>query len=479
MKKIILSLLFFSTSLFFCSAQGQFGGKPQYDILVRQYPDTFGTIRIELYPTVAPLHCQNFDTLARQGFYDSLAFHRVVPNFVIQGGDPNSKTGPTSTWGQGAPWQQTVPAEFSPIPHEREIIGAARAANINSATSQFYINLANNSNLNGLYTAYGRVISGMNVVDSVEIVPRNANDLPLNKVDMFLQYVGTDSSAPAQAPSLTFPAENASNILRGTVFTWSAVTPVDFILYRIQFSKQSNFSSIAYQKDIRPNIASFAPGDSLEQGNVTYFWRVLTNNGGNLTASSSRSFSTGITVPILLSPVDQATNIFLNPYLDWDTVIGANEYHLIISKVPVLAIPAQNVVDTIVSNSIFLSHELEASRPYYWGVSSIDNGIEGDFAPIWKFTTGTLINGIQSFGNHDFQFFPNPAEESLRISFDEPLSSNSSLVVYDQLGRKLEQWEIKKGKTNTELDLTRIPTGIYIVFLKGANGASFKKFIKK
>ena len=235
MKRII-TLICLITLPIFSQAQGNFNGKPQYDVLVRQFPDTFGTFRMELYPLVAPLHCENFDTLAQQGFYDSLAFHRLVPNFVIQGGDPNSRSGPTSTWGFGAPWQQTVPAEFNAIPHQREVVGAARGTDINSATSQFYINLANNSNLNWNYTAYGRVISGMNVVDSVEDVPVNSNGLPNSKVDMFTTYVGEDTTAPAMAPNLLNPADGATNLFGNVSFSWSSVTPVDFILYRVQFS---------------------------------------------------------------------------------------------------------------------------------------------------------------------------------------------------------------------------------------------------
>ena len=161
-------------------------GKPQYIIRTEQNGVDFGSFTIELFPLIAPLHSAYFDSLVAISFFDSTAFHRVVPDFVIQGGDPNSKYLPRETWGEGDPSQATILAEFSGVSHLRGIIGAARDTDINSASSQFYVNVADNESLDGAYTAFGRVISGMEVVDLIVNVPRDANDNPLDKIEMFV-----------------------------------------------------------------------------------------------------------------------------------------------------------------------------------------------------------------------------------------------------------------------------------------------------
>ena len=91
MRRKLLTILCFVTLI---GANAQFNGKPLYDIMTVQNGDTLGTFRLELYPTIAPLHVKNFDSLAQLGFYDSTAFHRIIPGFVIQGGDPNSRNMP-------------------------------------------------------------------------------------------------------------------------------------------------------------------------------------------------------------------------------------------------------------------------------------------------------------------------------------------------------------------------------------------------
>ncbi|AFU57543.1 dolichyl-diphosphooligosaccharide--protein glycotransferase [Candidatus Nitrososphaera gargensis Ga9.2] len=132
---------------------------------------TQGPIEIEFFPKEAPKHVDNFIKLANEGFYDGTLFHRIVPGFVIQGGDPNTKGDDSdrSTWGQGGPGY-TVNAEFNDIPHTRGIVSMARAQDPNSAGSQFFIVLDDNENtraLDGKYTVFGKVISGMDVVDKI------------------------------------------------------------------------------------------------------------------------------------------------------------------------------------------------------------------------------------------------------------------------------------------------------------------------
>ena len=143
----------------------------------------FGNIVIQLYPDVAPGHVENFVKLAQDGFYDGTTFHRVIPDFMIQGGDPNSKDEDRSNDGQGGPGF-TINAEFSDVPHKRGILSMARAQNPNSAGSQFFIVVKDSNFLDGQYTVFGEVIEGMDVADKIVNVKRDGNDNPLEKVTM-------------------------------------------------------------------------------------------------------------------------------------------------------------------------------------------------------------------------------------------------------------------------------------------------------
>ncbi len=128
-----------------------------------------GKIVIEFFPDIAPLHVANFKKLAKAGFYDGTTFHRVIPEFVIQGGDPNSKDGdPYNDGTGGPPW--TVAAEFSETPHDKGILSMARSGgDINSAGSQFFICLSRErtKSLDNQYTVFGRVIEGLEVVEKI------------------------------------------------------------------------------------------------------------------------------------------------------------------------------------------------------------------------------------------------------------------------------------------------------------------------
>ena len=168
--------------------KGKTVDKPQYVIHVKQGTEVLGDIVLELYPDVAPLHCANFDSLVAAKFYDGCAFHRVIPGFMIQGGDPNSKNKPRETWGQGDPSQKTVKAEFSKIPHKRGILSTARRGdNVNSATSQFFIMVADYPSLDGQYTVFGEVKSGMEVADKIVNTKRDRKDNPEVKVEMTIE----------------------------------------------------------------------------------------------------------------------------------------------------------------------------------------------------------------------------------------------------------------------------------------------------
>jgi dolichyl-diphosphooligosaccharide--protein glycosyltransferase len=141
---------------------------------------TQGNIKVQFFPDQAPNHVKNFIDLSKKGFYDGTVFHRIVKGFVIQGGDPNTKNDSNrQTWGTGGPGY-TVNAEFNNISHDRGILSMARTADPNSAGSQFFIVLNNSKFLDHQYTAFGKVIEGMNVVDKIANVPTNSMDQPKN-----------------------------------------------------------------------------------------------------------------------------------------------------------------------------------------------------------------------------------------------------------------------------------------------------------
>ncbi len=130
-----------------------------------------GTVAIELLATVAPKHCARMKELARAGAYDNVVFHRVIDGFMAQTGDVENgnfeKGFNIRRAGTGGSDLPDLPAEFSKLPHDRGTLGAARSSNPNSANSQFFINFKDNHFLNGQYTVYGRVISGMEFVDKI------------------------------------------------------------------------------------------------------------------------------------------------------------------------------------------------------------------------------------------------------------------------------------------------------------------------
>jgi cyclophilin family peptidyl-prolyl cis-trans isomerase len=127
---------------------------------------TQGTITIKFFPDKAPNHVKNFLDLAEQGFYDGVRFHRVIKGFMIQGGDPNSKTANRGTWGTGGSGKN-VKAEFNDVSHRRGIVSMARAGHPDSASSQFFIVVKDSPFLDGQYSVFGEVISGMDVADKI------------------------------------------------------------------------------------------------------------------------------------------------------------------------------------------------------------------------------------------------------------------------------------------------------------------------
>jgi peptidyl-prolyl cis-trans isomerase B (cyclophilin B) len=150
----------------------------------------FGEIEIEFLKDKAPGHVDNFLTLARKGFYDSTTFHRVIPGFMIQGGDPNTRDAgaPRGRHGTGGPGY-TIKAEFNDTAHSRGIVSMARAQDPDSAGSQFFICVAEARFLDRQYSAFGRVVRGMEVADKIVNAPRDRNDNPNERIEMKLRVL--------------------------------------------------------------------------------------------------------------------------------------------------------------------------------------------------------------------------------------------------------------------------------------------------
>ncbi len=148
----------------------------------------FGNIELRFFPEVAPNHVKNFIDLAKKGFYDGTTFHRVIPGFMIQGGDPNSKNPDKSKHGMGGPGY-TIKAEFNDRPHKRGTLSMARAAHPDSAGSQFFICVADSFFLDKQYTVFGEVVSGMDVVDKIVSQPRDSRDNPEERIEMKIRIL--------------------------------------------------------------------------------------------------------------------------------------------------------------------------------------------------------------------------------------------------------------------------------------------------
>ena len=148
----------------------------------------FGKIEVQFFEDRAPGHVKNFKDLAKKGFYDGTIFHRVIPGFMIQGGDPNTKNDDRSNHGMGGPGY-SIKAEFNDTPHKRGILSMARSQDPNSAGSQFYIVVKDSAFLDGKYTAFGKVLSGMTVADQIVNAPKDRRDNPNERIEMKVKVI--------------------------------------------------------------------------------------------------------------------------------------------------------------------------------------------------------------------------------------------------------------------------------------------------
>ena len=150
-----------------------------------------GEIEIEFLHEKAPGHVKNFLDLARKGFYDGTTFHRVIPGFMIQGGDPNTRDVNASRdrHGTGGPGHN-VKVEFNDTAHKRGVVSMARSSDPDSAGSQFFICVADSSFLDRQYSAFGRVTRGLEVADKIVSASRDPRDNPKERIDMKVRVVG-------------------------------------------------------------------------------------------------------------------------------------------------------------------------------------------------------------------------------------------------------------------------------------------------
>lgn len=147
-----------------------------------------GSIELKFFPDVAPKHVENFIKLAKEGFYDGTIFHRVIPDFMVQGGDPLTKDENRSAHGTGGPGY-TIKSEFSDKPHKRGTLSMARSSHPDSGGSQFFICVKDSSWLDHQYTVFGEAVSGMDVVDKIVSQPKDGRDNPIERIEVKVRIV--------------------------------------------------------------------------------------------------------------------------------------------------------------------------------------------------------------------------------------------------------------------------------------------------
>lgn len=462
-------LIFFATAFSAFFAQAQFTGKPIYNIRVERADTLLGNIEVELFPNIAPLHAANWDSIVTAGGYDSSAFHRVVPGFVIQGGDPNSISGPTNTWGQGDPNQANVDAEFSEVPHARGILSAARSNDINSASSQFFLCHQDAFTLDNNYTVYGNTISGMNIVDIIVNVPTaSGTERPEEKVYMIVTKIGSNDSIP-DSPSLIAPTDAVTGTTSNTTFSWSSVSQAH--LYLFEIATDVNFSNIIFSKETKNTSAKYI---ELADGYTTHYWRVRANNGGNYSTSGDvRTFESGIGTTTLLLPED-GSDTGSKPYLDWSDVDQISEYHLLVSTSSSFGNPNSTIMDTVVGVSFFkFSDDLLLNFTHYWKVTALDSdGNMGDYTYRNSFRA-TELTGVNNEIDQMLNIYPNPFKSLLTIVSE----IEGDMLIIDLQGKLLAKHPIYIGDNN--INLSSLKNGLYYYSIENSKGNSKKGKMSK
>lgn len=475
----LFSTLAIAASLLLVAAEAicqPFTGKPTYKIEAKRAGVPIGDIHIELFPLIAPLHVANFDNLVDVQFYDSTAFHRVIPGFMIQGGDPNSRSGPVSTWGTGQPGQPTVNAEFSNVSHVRGILSAARSNNINSATSQFFICVAAATHLDNNYSAYGRVTSGMAVVDDIVNSPRNSSDRPLQKIEMFITRTGSNDSVPA-APNLIAPANGFAGAQPSQGLTWAPVT--DAALYHLQVSTDPAFGSMLFDEEIKQTATSFELSGLQPQ--TQYHWRMRTNNGGHLSAwSAAQSFLTGLEAPTLLSPPNLHNSAGTSTELTWQPITGADSYRVLVATAPLFT-PSSIVVDSGgIANPSLLLNDLVINQTYFWKVLGQQNGADGFFSQHWRFKV--IVVGVHddNAAIQAVKISPNPAADKAILHFSLTNPGDVTVKLLDLNGRLIKTENYNRhetGENNLPVNISSLVPGVYMIQISGNDFTITRKLV--
>lgn len=463
MRKILLFSTLFFYSMIGIAQIGAYNGKPHYLIDTYRAGTKIGTIEVEMYPSIAPKHVRNFDSLVAAHFFDTTAFHRVVPGFVIQGGDPNSRHGPKSTWGIGNANQTDIPAEFNPISHQRGVLSAARDNNINSANSQFFICVAAATSLDNNYTAYGRVVAGLSFVDNIVSSARDANDNPLQKIEMFVTRGMVDSIRIDSVPEIIQPLNNLAGISSNFLFKWKAVPGA--LIYNLEFASDSLFQNIVLRKSTA--VLSMSVSE-LTVGKVKYYWRMFANNGGfKSPASATRVIYTGLNAPQLLLPTNASIGKSTQTHFEWRKVEQANAYRIQVSTTPAfttsaIKLDSTGIIDTFLNFNFSLTN-----RKYYWRIATEVNGISGLNATAIYFTTGSTT-GIKNTMLHAIKQYPNPVSQILNFECST-LTGQVTLRIFDQLG-KLIATQKAFSINNIIAFPIQLPTGHYFYQISDATG---------
>ena len=185
---IIVQIFLFTLLLSFNSITK--AGDKKMDAIIETQ---FGNIELDLLPELAPGHVKNFIKLAKSNFYNGTIFHRVIPGFMIQGGDPNSRDADRAKHGTGGPGY-TIKAEFNEKSHERGILSMARTQDPDSAGSQFFIVVEDSPFLDEQYTVFGEVVGGIEIADKIVSQDRDARDNPLQPIPIKIRIIEHNDS---------------------------------------------------------------------------------------------------------------------------------------------------------------------------------------------------------------------------------------------------------------------------------------------
>jgi hypothetical protein len=317
----------------------------------------------------------------------------------------------------------------------------------------------------------------MIVVDDIvnsPVVP--GTERPVQKIEMFVTYLGVNDSIP-DAPDLISPEDGLEDVMLTQSFQWAPVPSA--VLYRFQLSTDSNFAIIEY--DDLVGISNYWVG-GLQLGFVKYYWRVQANNGGNISSFSEvRSFTTGIDVPILISPPDSAVNVSTSPTFEWTPVIGAVSYTLQISTFGSFINFVINQPG--ITSTSYSVNGLEENKKFYWRVRGATTNYEGLFSQVFRFTTGSTNSVDENknlFTYNLGQNYPNPFNPITVIKYQLAKPGFVTISIYNMLGMqiaKLVNEEKSAGSYDVSFEANGLSSGVYFYKLQSETYVETKKMV--